>query len=212
MRLAIIGSGNVGGALGRLWAGNGHEVTFGSRDPSGEGVQAAVSAAGSRARAATVAEAAQGAEVVVLATPWDATQGSVKAAGDLSGKVVLDATNPLQMTESGLELAVGFTTSAGEQVAGWAPGARVVKAFNSTGSGNYAQANFGGQAASMAICGDDEEAKATVAGLAEELGFDVLDAGPLRCARLLEPLAMLWITLAYSQGEGPEIAWKLLRR
>ncbi len=107
---------------------------------------------------------------------------------------------------------VGHTTSAGEQVAAWAAGAHVVKAFNSTGAGNMAAPDYGGQKPTMLICGDDAAAKQVVTRLAEELGFEAVDAGPITAARYLEPLAMLWITLAYVRGFGPDIAFKLLKR
>jgi hypothetical protein len=209
MKLAIIGSGNVGGALGKLWAEKGHDVTFGSRDPSADGVKAAAAAAGGAA-IANVAGAAAGAEVVVIAVPWTAVPATIEAAGDLSGKIILDATNPLEADLSGL--AVDSSTSAAQEIAKLAGGAAVVKAFNSTGAGNYSNPGFGGQAASMLICGDDDDAKATVAQLTESLGFDVVDAGPLANASSLESLALLWIKLAYVVDLGPEIAWKLLRR
>lgn len=209
MKLAIIGSGNVGGALGKLWAEKGHDVTFGSRDPSADGVQAAAAAAGGVA-IADIAGAAAGAEVVVIAVPWTAVPATIEAAGDLGGKIILDATNPLEADLSGL--AVDSSTSAAQEIANLASGAAVVKAFNSTGAGNFGNPGFGSQAASMLICGDDDDAKATVAELTESLGFDVVDAGPLANAGLLESLALLWIKLAYVVDLGPEIAWKLLRR
>ncbi len=210
MRIGIIGTGNVGSTLGKGWAAKGHAVVFGVRNAGDAKVQAAVKAAGGATRAATVKDAAADAEVVVLATPWGATQDAIKAAGSLSGKIVIDATNPLKADLSGL--AVGYTTSAGEEVAKWAAGAKVVKAFNTTGAGNMANPRFGGEAASMFICGDDAAAKKTVASLAETLGFEAVDAGPLSQARLLEPLAMLWISMAYAFGQGPNIAFRLLRR
>ena len=123
---------------------------------------------------------------------------------------MIDCTNPLKPDLSGL--AIGHTTSAAEQVAVWAPGARVVKAFNTTGAENMSNPQFGSERASMLICGDDPDAKAAVVGLAADAGFDVVDAGRLASARLLEPLAMLWIHLAYAQGLGTGFAFKLLRR
>jgi len=210
MRIAIIGAGNVGGTLGTAWAAKGHEVSFGVRHPSSAKVQALVSAAGNRARAVSLRDAAAAAEVVVLATPWNAAEAALKEGGDLSGKVVIDATNPLKSGLSGL--AIGHSTSAGEQVAGWAPRARVVKAFNTIGAAHMADPRFGTQRASMFICGNDTGAKTTVAGLASELGFDPVDCGPLTQARLLEPLAMLWISLAYAYGAGPNIGFALLRK
>lgn len=210
MKIAVIGAGNVGGTLGKAWAAKGHDVVFGVRNPRDAKVQAAVKAAGAKARAASVKDAAAQAEVVLFATPWGATQDAIKAAGSLAGKVVIDATNPLKPDLSGLTL--GHATSAAEEVARWAAGAKVVKAFNTIGAQHMANPRFGSQSASMFIAGDDAAAKKTVAGLAEALGFDPVDAGPLAQARLLEPLAMLWISMAYAYGHGADIAFKLLRR
>lgn len=210
MRIAIIGAGNVGGTLGRMWAAKDHEVAFGIRRPNDAKVQALLTATGKRARAASVKDAVSGAEVVVLATPWNAIEAAIRDAGDLRGKVVVDATNPLKSDLSGL--TIGHSTSAAEQVVGWAPGARVVKAFNTIGAVHMADPRFGTQRASMFICGDDASAKATVARLAGELGFDPVDCGPLTQARLLEPLALLWISMAYAYGAGPNIGFALLRK
>jgi predicted dinucleotide-binding enzyme len=149
------------------------------------------------------------ADVILLATPWSAAQETLAVGRDLTGKVLMDAINPFK---EGLALAVGHTTSAGEQVAGWAAGAHVVKAFNMTGAGNMLNPDYGGAQPTMFICGDDAAAKATVADLAAQIGFEPVDAGPLSMARVLEPLAALWVNLAYVQGMGPNIAFKLLRR
>src|SRR3954471_9379861 len=112
MRIGIIGAGSVGGALGSGWARAGHEVTFGVRDTSSPKVQKLMEETG--AKAASVADAAAGAEVVVLATPWEATEEAVRNAGDLAGKIVFDCTNPLAPQLSGL--THGFETSAGEMI------------------------------------------------------------------------------------------------
>jgi hypothetical protein len=209
MKIAIIGAGHVAGSLAKQWAGQGHDIVFGVRDPKNPKVHDLLDSIGAHARAEDVAEAAAVGEVVVLATPWSAAQDAIRAAGDISGKILIDCTNPLLPDVSGL--SIGRTTSAAEEIAGWASGARVVKAFNTIGAERMLHPQFGSQAASLFICGDDEMAKSVVAGLAEEIGFDVIDAGPLTVARLLEPLAMLWIHLAYKQGLGPNIAFKLLR-
>jgi hypothetical protein len=210
MRIAIIGTGNVGSALGGGWAALGHDVVFGARDPRLPRVHSVVKAAGGRARATLVREASAVAEVVVLATPWEATEAAVRAAGDLAGKVLVDATNPLSPDLR--SLAVGHTTSGAEEVARWAPGARVVKAFNTIGAQHMRDPRFGSETASMFVCGDDEPARRLVMGLAGALGFECVDAGPLVQARLLEPLAMLWISLAYAQGQGTGIAFRLVRK
>ena len=210
MEIAILGAGNVGGALGKGWAAKGHSIFYGVPDPKGDKMRALLSSIGANARAGAVAEAAANAEAVVVATPWPAAQDAIRAAGNLAGKIVVDCTNPLEPDLSGLVL--GHSTSAGEEVAKWAKGARVVKAFNTTGSGNMANARYDSARPTMCICGDDAAAKSSVSKLADDLGFEAVDAGPLRNARLLEPFAMLWIYLAIKQGLGPNIAFKLLRR
>jgi NADPH-dependent F420 reductase len=208
MRIGIIGAGSVGKALAGGWVRAGHDVTLGVRSPDAARALAAASATG--ARLAPVPDAAAGAEVVVLATPWEATEDAIEACADLSGKVVVDCTNPLRRGLDGL--AVGTTDSAGERVGRWAAGARVVKAFNTTGANNMENPQYGDRAASMFFCGDDEAARATVRTLVEDLGFEAVDCGPLRAARYLEPVAMLWIHLAHERGLGREIAFALLRR
>lgn len=210
MRIAIIGAGNVGGTLGRAWARKGHDIFFGVRHPQDEKTRQLVQSLGTRARAGTVADAAAFGEVVVLATPWGATQAAVRAAGDLRGKAVIDCTNPLKPDVSGLE--VGFSTSGAEQVAQWAKGARVFKAFNTTGYNNMANPVIRGTRTVMFVCGDDEEVKPTVLRLAADVGFDAVDAGKLVIARLLEPFAMLWIHLAFSGPVGRDFGFALLRR
>ena len=208
MKIAIIGTGSVGSALGRGLAEAGHEVVFGVRDTGKPEVGRLVEDTG--ARAASVAAAAAGAEVVVLAMPWGAAQDVIRTAGGLSGKIVLDCINPLKPDLSGLD--AGGSRSAAEQVAAWAPGARVVKIFNSTGANNMANPVYGDDRATMLYCGDDEGAKEVAARLAADLGFEPVDAGPLSAAYLLEHFAMLWIHLAYGKGMGRNFAFKLVRR
>ncbi len=210
MNIAVIGTGNVGGALGRRWAQAGHDVSFGVRDPQKDRVQTLVSELGGKARAINVHEAARRADVVVFATPWGGTEDAIKSAGDLSGKIVIDCTNPLAPDMSP---SIGHTTSAGEQVAAWAVGARVAKAFNSVGSRVMANTDFGDEQPSMFVCSDDADAKQVAMQLAADIGFEPIDCGPLRIARYLEPLASLWIHLAYGMKlGGDKIAWRLIRR
>jgi len=210
MRIGVIGAGSVGGTLGRRWAERGHEVLFGVRDATEGKVRELLSASGGRARAGSVVQAAAFGEVVVLATPWAAAESALCAAGDLRGKTLLDCTNPLKPDLTGL--TIGHTISGGEQVAAWAPGAHVVKIFNTTGFDNMADPKYKEGAATMPYCGDDPSAKTIAANLAADLGFGPLDAGPLAQARLLEPYALLWITLAYKQGLGRNFAFRLVRR
>jgi NADPH-dependent F420 reductase len=210
MNIAIIGAGNVGGTLGKRWAGNGHRVVFGSREPKSEKARNLAAESGPSAKVASNAEAADASEIVLVATPFPAVQQALREAGGLAGKIVIDATNPLLPTLEGL--SVGLTDSAAEQVAGWAPGAKVVKAFNTVGYNIMANPEFDKRRVAMFYCGDDTEAKKKVASLIAELGFEALDAGPLKQARVLEPFAMLWISLALQYGYGANIAFELLRR
>jgi predicted dinucleotide-binding enzyme len=209
MKIGIIGSGNVGGALGGRWAKLGHEVVFGTRNPQGTHVQQLAAKASGKTSAATLAQAANDGEVLLLATPWPATEEIIAGLGDLNGKVLIDATNPLLPDLSGL--THGTTTSGGEQVAKWAGNAKVVKAFNTVGANILADPSFEGHRPVMFYCGDDADAKQVVKQLITELIFAAVDAGPLTQARLLEPFALLWISLALKQGLGPEFAFELLR-
>ncbi len=210
MKIAVIGMGNVGGTLGTRWASIGHDVVFGVREPTSPKVKSLLKLTENKALAASVLDAVASSDVVVLATPWESVRDAIAVAGDLRGKVVVDCTNPIAENLTGL--TIGMTTSAGEQVAQWAPGARVVKAFNTTGSGNMANPEYAEGKVTMFICGDDPDAKETVSALATDLGFDVCDSGPLQMARYLEPLAMTWVKLAYAQGLGRDIAFRLIKR
>jgi predicted dinucleotide-binding enzyme len=201
-KIAVLGAGKVGGALGRLWSAKGHDVVYGVPDPQSPKL------AGKRA--ATNEQAAAGAHVIALCVPWASAEAALQACGDLDGKIVIDATNPLAPGLTGL--TVGTQTSAAEMVAGWARGAQVVKAFNTIGAIRFGDAQFGGQRADGYYCGGDAAAKEIVKGLVEDAGLDPVDVGPLTNARYLEPLAMLWIDLAVNQRQGPNHAFKLLRR
>lgn len=207
MKVAILGTGSVGSTLGRRWKEAGHEVMFGSRDPASQKSRQIANQTGP---VLTPAEAAQEADAILLATPWAAAEESVKAVGNLDGKVLIDATNPLNETFSGL--ALGFDTSAAEQIARWAPEAMVVKAFNTVGVKIMADPAFEPTKASMFYCGDDEPAKQKVHELAEGIGLEAFDAGPLTSARYLEPFAMLYIHLAFKEGWGGDFAFQILKR
>jgi len=209
MKISILGAGNVGGTLGRAWAGKDHDVFFGVPDPRDPKTQHLLKSLGQNVRAGTVAEAAAAADIIVLATPWPATKNAIQRAGNLTGKVVVDCTNPLKEGVSGL--ALGYTTSGAEQVAEWAGGAKVFKALNQAGFNIMANPIFDGQRAVMFVCGDDAGQKSIVLKLVAEIGFEAIDAGGLLIARLLEPYAMLWIHLAYRQGVGREFAFGLLK-
>lgn len=206
MNIAIIGTGKIGGMLGRLWARQGHRIIFASRHPGAPKLEALLAQVGAGAVAAPVAEGVAQAEVVLLAVPYRAMGPALAAAGDLAGKILIDPTNPLGPQG----LLVGHTDSAAEQAARLAPGARVVKAFNTVGWDSLANPRVAGSTVTLPIAGDDADAKAAVAALAAELGFEVADAGPLEASRLIEPLALLWIRFSMSLGPGHRVGIKLL--
>jgi 8-hydroxy-5-deazaflavin:NADPH oxidoreductase len=213
MKLAIIGAGNVGGALGANWAQKGHDVFFGVRDLKAEKTQVLLKKIGGKARAGSAAEAAAFADAIVLSTPWPATEAAIRSMGDnIKGKIILDAVNPLTRGPDGIALEIGHSISAGEKVQGWAVGASVFKTLNTTGFGNMANPVFNGVKSVMFVAGDDVANKPKVINLVGDLGFEVIDAGPLRNARLLEAHAMLWIDLALVRGQGRDFAFALLRR
>ncbi len=208
MKLGIIGAGNVGGTLGSRWAQIGHTVVFGVKDPPNS--KELISHAGPNSCAGTVQEAVTASDIIVLATPWEAVHEIVEATRGWEGKIIVDATNPLLPQLAGLSL--GTTTSAAETIAKWAPQAKVVKAFNTVGANIMANPDFGTHKVAMFYCGDDKAAKGVVHALATDLGFEAFDAGPLTQARVLEPFAMLWISLAYLAGFGRDIGFQFLRR
>lgn len=212
MKIAIIGAGSVGTALGMSWSRAGHDIVFGVRDPTSANAQTAANAIERGAVVAAVPEAAKAADIVVLATPWEQTEAPIAAAGGLAGKTVIDCTNPLAYADGQFGLALGLDTSGGEQVAAWAPGAHVFKALNQVGYLGMEDARFPDGFAAMFVAGDDAGRKLVVLSLMTDLGFEAADAGALRISRLLEPYAMLWIHLALNQGLGRDFAFSLLRR
>jgi 8-hydroxy-5-deazaflavin:NADPH oxidoreductase len=210
MEIAIIGAGDVGGTLGKIWIKKGHQIMFGVRNLQSPNVLNLIRSTNSGVKVGTIGEAASFADVIVLAIPWMAVEEGIKSAGDLSGKILIDPTNPINADLTGL--VIESSTSAAEEIARWAKGSKVVKAFNSIGAKTLNNLQFGLVRADAFICGDDYKAKTLVKKLATEIGFDTVDAGPLINARLLEYMALLWIQLAYSRQMGPNIAFKLLTR
>lgn len=204
MKIAVIGAGNVGGGIGRAWVKAGHDVAFGVQDVAADPAKALASAG---ATVRTAAKAASGAGVILLATPWPAAQKAIESLGDISGKTLIDATNPLKADFSWLE--DGYDISGAERVAGWAHGAFVFKAFNQTGAENLGNPGRYAARPVMFVCGDDAARKPAVLGLVGDAGFEAIDAGGLRVARLVEPYAMLWIHLAHGQGMGRDFAFAL---
>lgn len=210
MKIAIIGAGNVGGALAKAWAGSrqSHQLLLGVRDATDARVRALCQQTGARADSPDAA--AEAAQVVVLALPWTAAAEAVKTLGPLCGKIVIDCMNPLALRDGVLVLERGFSSSAGETVAQWLPQARVVKTLNQVGADVIADTSGFAFAPVMFMAGDDPDAKATVAALLRELGFEPLDAGALSQSRYLEPFAMVWINQALYQGKGSHWAFAAL--
>lgn len=198
MRIAIIGTGNVGSALARGLKGKRHAVTLGVRDLD----KYAELAAETGAALAAPAEAAAAAEIVILALPWNGLDAALKNLGNLAGKIVIDCTNPLGMTAGGLSLTIGFSTSGGETVASWLPGVSVVKTLNQVGAEIMANAASLPVRPAQFMAGNDEDAKRQVAALLSDLGFEALDAGGIEKSRLLEPFGMTWINQALFRGKG----------
>ena len=210
LKIAVLGTGGVGTALGTRWAEAGHAVTYGSRAPTSEKVRQLLAKTGKEAAAALPRQAIVGADAILFAVPWPAARETLVQLGDLTDRVLIDCTNPLLSDMSGIEL--GHIISAGEQIAAWSPGAKVVKAFNSASVKVMLNPQFGDHRATMFYCGDDAAAKLTVRQLIEALGFDPVDAGSLTSSRYLEPLAMLYIHLAFRQGFGSNCAFKIMKR
>jgi predicted dinucleotide-binding enzyme len=210
MKIAILGAGNVGGALGVALAKKGHEIVLGVRDPGSSRYEELATKISSSTDVASVRDAAASAEAIILATPWGVTQSVLEqAAGALEGKLLLDCTNPIG---TDFTLALGHTTSGGEMVAAWAKGAHVFKAFNITGFNIMEDPVLDGRRAMMLICGDRDDLRPKALAIARDVGFEALDFGKLENARLLEPMALAWIRLAYRHGLGREFAFGILRR
>ncbi len=209
MNIGIIGAGNIGGTLGRIWSAKGHSIIYGVRNPLAPRVQTVLEESEHKASAASVKEAATRSDIIVLATPWEAVGEVAFQIVGMTGKILIDCTNPIKPNP---EWPLAQGSSAAEEIAKRLEGFRVVKAFNTIGAGNLSDVTFGSVHADAFICGDDAEAKKVVSELAKQIGFDAVDVGGLRSAEMLESLAKLWITLAYNQGIGPNIAFKLLQR
>lgn len=205
MKITVIGAGNMGSAFVKQLSRAGHQVSVTARHSEKAKALAAANV-GVSAVAIGDGDAAASSEVFILATGYGDAVNALQSVGDLTGKVVIDITNPLTADYMGLTL--GYSTSAAEEIAQALPGASVVKAFNTVLAQVLAEgADFGrGQTVPVFIAGDDEHAKATTKALAESIGFKTVDAGSLKNARYLEPLAGLNIYLAYGAGLGTSIA------
>ncbi len=214
MKIGILGTGDVGRTLAQGLLQHGHAVTVGTRDPKSEKAGQLAAALGPSGQVKSFAEAAAFGEIIILATRWSGAESALNLAGreHFNGKVLIDATNPLDTSKPGIPgLTHGHTDSGGEQVQRWLPNARVVKAFNIVGHASMVHPRFPGGPPDMFICGNDHDAKTAVTGLLRQLGWPVIDIGGIEGARLLEPLCILWVTYGV-QTKSWSHAFKLLRK
>ncbi len=208
MKIAILGTGKMGSAVGQRLAATGHQVVYGSRRPDETRGRFAGLAGVS---VTSYAEAARAAGLVIVAVPWVFALDLVKAIDrELAGKIIIDLTNPLSADVS--HLVVGGNDSAAEQIARALPGAQVVKAFNGITADNFPNPAFAGATAQVLYCGDDAPAKAAVRELIQACGYEPQDCGALSNARYLEAIAMLWLQLAFWEDWGSDFAFRVARK
>jgi predicted dinucleotide-binding enzyme len=211
VRIGILGSGLMGGKLGTIFARAGHDVVFSYAKTKGK-LERLAREAGGVARAGTPAEAASDADAVLLAVHWSRVGDVLKKAGDLSGKIVVSCSLPMNANDT--DLAVAHTSSGAEKLAKKIPKAHVACAFNTLPSEVFFsvfEGASGGARPSAIYYGDDKKAKKVAAQLIRDAGFEPVDAGPLRIARYAEPFALLIAQLAYEGDGGPEIAYRIER-
>jgi NADPH-dependent F420 reductase len=206
--IAVIGTGDVGGALGPEFAAQGHTIIYGSRDPERDKVRELVKKTGDLASATTPAEAAAQADIVVLAVPGLLVEEITRSLGDLSGKIIIDPTNPLERRMNRLEHAVD--TSNAEIIQAAAPGSYVVKAFNTLNWRTMVDPDSAGGPVSIPLVGDNGRAKDKVAELVSGMGLEPIDVGPLRDARWVEGMLILWINNRYG-SKRPSFDYHLRR-
>ena len=209
MQIAIIGSGKVGGNLGVRLTGVGYSIRFGIRER--KDVSDLLSRCRGKAQAFPIDQACSEADVIFLAVPAGAAAGAVSSAGDLTGKILVDSTNPVAFRDGPVwnPPLEGSVTAA---LAREFPGVRFIKGFSTFGAEFHLDPMLNGEGIDVQLAGDDSMAKETVAEIARTAGFTPVDAGPLRNAALLEALAVLWIHLAIVGGHGRQSAFKLLSR
>ena len=203
MQVAILGTGNVGSGLGKALAAGGHNIVYGVRDPNSPKTMAALNALGPAAKVITVAEAVKVGEIIFLAVPWQAVPSVLQSAGELSGKTLVDCTN-----RPGVPVQAG--NSSLEEVARLAPGAHVLKTFNTVAAETLHRPHFGQTKAAMFYGGDEAGDKATLRRLGEEIGYEMYDLGGLANGYLLDALFQTWIALAIGNKLGRRLALKVL--
>lgn len=209
--IAIIGTGDVAGALGPEFAAQGHTIVYGSRNPARDEVRALVARTGGDASATTPAQSVIGADIVVMAVPGAVVEAVTGNLGDLTGKIIIDPTNAIDRHAGGY-LTLSYDTSSAEVIQGAAPGAHVVKAFNTLNWRTMVDPESSGGPVSIPLVGDNAEAKARVAQLVEGMGLEAIDVGPLRYARHVEGMLLIWIHNRYGAGEGPAFDYHLRKQ
>lgn len=207
LKIAIIGPGQVGVTLAKLWSQAGHQIFLGSRESTKAEIIAAELGEGMQGMG--IATAAEKADVLLFSFPWYALIDIEREIGKCAGKIIIDCINPI--TSSG-SLALRHKRSAGEEIGQTFPLAKVINAFNHIYIEHFNEPVFDGMAASAYYCSDHDIAKNAVIQLATEMGFDPVDIGPIKHARYLEPLALLWIQMAFHMGQGAEFTFKMLKR
>lgn len=208
---AIIGTGRMGSAIGGRLAALGHNVTFGSRTPNADATLELIEKVGHGAQAVSPTTAASTADVIVIAVPWASAEETISGLGDLGGKLVIDVTNALSFAPSSGLMEMASDRSAGEAIQEWLPESKVVKAFNTVGFHVIANPEAAGGAVSVPLVGDDADAKTLVAELVQSMGFETVDVGPLKHARALEMMSMLYI-VPYLQGRKEDAFEYYLRK
>jgi len=215
MNIGILGSGEVGQRLGGGFIELGHRVKIGTRDPNQEKIKEWIKKSGDSASAGTFSQAASYGQLIVVATSWNGTLEAIRMCDpkDLVDKTVIDVTNPLDFSAEGLpKLAVGYTDSAGEIIQRLLPEANVVKAFNTVGNPHMVHPEFPNGPPTMFICGNNDKAKKTVINeFLTKFGWESIDIGGIEGSRLLEPMAMLWISHYFQTNNGNH-AFKLLHK
>lgn len=201
MKIGILGSGNIGGTLGKKWAQAGHDVVFGVREVNSAKVGALLEAAGGNASADSVANAAAFGDVILIAIPWSAAGAMVEAHAEaLNGKIVMDATNNFG----------GPVINNVEAISSNAPAARVYRAFNSLGWENFETPQIGETQVDLFYCGPDDEARPVVEGLIQEIGLRPIWVGDLDVVQIVDSIGLLWVSLIFGQGMGRHLAFKVL--
>jgi len=211
MRVGILGSGLMGSKLGTIWTRAGHAVVF-SYARSKQKLEKLAREARGNARAGTPDEAAREADALLLAVHWSRVDDVLKQAGDVSGKVIVNCSLPMNPDDT--DLVIAHTSSGSEALAQKVPKARIVSAFNTVPSEvlfGVFEARRKATKPSLVYCGDDARSKKIAAQLIQDVGFDPVDAGPLRVARYTEPFTLLIAQLAYEGDEGPELAYRFVR-